>query len=240
MPIEEGRHKSASEHAVRRAELANSALQEKLRPHYLQRLKSDFMKEELPTKKELVVWTHLSSKQRETYEQYIAGEKVQDVLRGETKSPLEVITWLKKLCGHPLLVEIASSEQYERGTHVDSRRREELLGESAKLQVLVAHLGRLCKGGHRTLIFSQSTRMLDIIEHVLCRFRLARIDGSTKGKDRQHIVDAFNSESSSIDAMLLSTKAAGLGLTLTGADRVIVFDPSWNPGTFGKSHLFTL
>jgi len=69
---------------------------------------------------------------------------------------------------------------------------------------------------------------MDIIANVL-PFKFGRIDGSTKGKDRQAIVDRFNKEDTSFDAMLLSTKAAGIGLTLTGADRAIIYDPSWNP-----------
>jgi SNF2 family DNA or RNA helicase len=71
--------------------------------------------------------------------------------------------------------------------------------------------------------------MLDIIEKALEEVTLARIDGSTAGKDRQSIVDDFNSGTSVVEAMLLSTKAAGVGLTLTGADRVVIYDPSWTP-----------
>lgn len=79
------------------------------------------------------------------------------------------------------------------------------------------------------MVFSQSTKTLDIIERVLEGVNLSRIDGSTKEKDRQRFVDDFNSPSSTVDVMLVSTKAGGLGLTLTGASRAIIFDPSWNP-----------
>ena len=227
-PIEEGRHKNASETAIRIAEKSNDALQLKLRPHFLQRMKTEFMNQ-LPTKRELVVWTHLSSKQRRLYEQYVnQGDKVASVLAGDIKSPLEAVTWLKKLCGHPLLVETIG--EYDRTDMVDTKDPQVLLRESAKLEVLVALMGRLQRSGHRTLIFSQSTRMLDIIERVLCKtVSLSRIDGTTKGKDRQLRVEGFNNEASDIDAMLLSTKAAGLGLTLIGASRAIIYDPSWNP-----------
>jgi hypothetical protein len=72
--------------------------------------------------------------------------------------------------------------------------------------------------------------MLDIIQKALEEVvTLARIDGSTAEKHRQSIVDDFNSGTSVVDAMLLSTKAAGVGLTLTGADRVVIYDPSWTP-----------
>lgn len=71
--------------------------------------------------------------------------------------------------------------------------------------------------------------MLDIIERVLCGVTLSRIDGSTKERDRQRRVDEFNSTHGRTEVLLLSTKAAGVGLTLTGADRAIIYDPSWNP-----------
>jgi hypothetical protein len=88
----------------------------------------------------------------------------------------------------------------------------------------------LRENSHRTLIFSQSTKVLDIIQYVLKdTVKLGRIDGQTKEKDRQRFVDEFNNPESTIEAMLISTKAGGQGLTLTGADTVIVYDPSWNP-----------
>ena len=99
-----------------------------------------------------------------------------------------------------------------------------------KLQVLDALVEKHRNTGHRILIFSQSTKMLDIIQRVLERVNgLRRIDGKTKERDRQRLVDHFNEKGSPIQVMLLSTKAAGIGLTLTGADRVVIYDPSWNP-----------
>lgn len=171
----------------------------------------------LPIKEELVVWTHLSDKQREMYEKYIVDSgKVHAVLSGETRSPLEAITYLKTLCNHPSLV--------TDGTLCEKS----VIKDSGKLETLVQLVNYLRDDGHRCLIFSPSTKMLDIIESVLA-VRMARIDGSTKGKDRQTIVDIFNSTHSDIDALLLSTKAAGCGLNLTAADTAIIFSPSWNP-----------
>jgi SNF2 family DNA or RNA helicase len=173
----------------------------------------------LPKKTELVVWAHLSHVQRELYESYLVdGGQVSAVLSGETRSPLQAITYLKKLCDHPSLV---TDEHARRGSE---------LNKSAKLDILLQLMKSLRKDGHRCLIFSPSTKILDIIEVSLSQtIKLARIDGSTKGKDRQSIVDNFNREGSVIDAMLLSTKAAGIGLNLTSADSAIIFSPSWNP-----------
>jgi len=224
-PIEDGRDRTASEWTIKTAEKANTKLQELLRPYFLQRMKRDVFQSILPPKSDLIVWTHMSEKQRSMYEDYVQnGNSVASLLAGVTSSPLEAITWLKKLCCHPSLV--PRNEESLRKFDIM-----ELTHDSAKLQVMVDLVERLQWSGHRMLIFSQSTRMLDIIERVLNSMKVLtlRIDGSTKEKDRQRFVDQFNADNSTVGVMLLSTKAGGLGLTLTGADRVIIFDPSWNP-----------
>lgn len=228
-PIEAARDKDASDGDIQRGERANKELQDLLKPFFLQRLKIDWLRDKLPLKRELVVWTHLSTKQRVLYQNYINfADTVASVLSGETSSPLVAITWLKKLAGHPLLVDKESDEV---STAVALTPPSRLVEQSAKLGVLVSLIDRLRQSGHRALIFSQSTRMLDIIQRVLCDIgvNLGRIDGTTKERERQRLVDDFNSNESAIDAMLLSTKAAGVGLTLTGADRAVIYDPSWNP-----------
>lgn len=224
-PIEDARSSNATSHVMRIGERANVELQEKIRPYFLQRLKIDFLADKLPKKGDFVVWTQLSEKQRSLYSTYVNSghSAVAHVLTGISTSPLEAVTWLKKLCGHPILVEKGSLDSFER---LDPNKLKE---DSSKLQVLDGLVQRLTAQGHRILIFSQSTKMLDIIERVLHRFILSRIDGSTKEKDRQRRVDMFNNPNTSVDVMLLSTKAAGVGLTLTGADRAIIYDPSWNP-----------
>ena len=213
---------------IRIGEKANLKLQQKLKPYLLQRLKVDFLADKLPKKQDFVVWTQLSKKQRSMYSSYVESvdSAVANVLTGVTTSPLEAVTWLKKLCGHPILV--------KKGQHLSKKSFEnmepnELKRDSSKLKVLEKLVERLSNLGHRTLIFSQSTKMLDIIERVLHRFLISRIDGSTKEKDRQRRVDLFNNPHSDVEIMLLSTKATGVGLTLTGADRAIIYDPSWNP-----------
>ena len=147
------------------------------------------------------------------YEDYlVSGSTVQRVLNGEMKSPLQAITYLKKVCGHPSLID----QSYK----IDSIGSDRLLKDSAKLQTLLALVESLNKSKSRILIFSQSTKILDILEKILQHLKLSRIDGKTKERDRQYLVDKFNGDNSKISVMLLSTKAAGLGLTLTGADRV--------------------
>ena len=225
--IEAARDRDASDSEILRGKQKNEQLQELIRPYFLQRLKIDFLKDKLPPKRDIVVWTHLSNEQRRRYAEYVESSDsiVRSILTGSVQSPLEGVTWLKKLCGHPLLIE-ATGEQMK-NVLID-KNPEDILRQSAKLQVLVSLVQNLRKSGHRMLIFSQSTKMLDLIGTVLRdHVSIARIDGSTPEKDRQFFVDDFNRDDSRYDAMLLSTKAAGCGLTLIGADTSIIYDPSW-------------
>ena len=225
-PIELGRNKNATESTVEAAQRANLKLQDLLKPYFLRRLKQDVLSD-MPPKQEFVVWTHLSPIQRQLYEDYVTtSDTVNAVLSRESKSPLVAIDWLRKLIGHPLLVD--GNYDRERAT-LDRFGVAMLLEQSAKLEVLCGLIQRLSTSGHRTLIFSNSTMTLDIIQRVLHGLNISRIDGKTKEEDRQQSVEEFNREDSNVDVMLLSTKAGGLGLTLTGADRAVIYNPSWNP-----------
>ena len=120
---------------------------------------------------------------------------------------------------------------------------EELLEGSVKLQVLVELVSRLRNNKHRILIFSQSRMIVDILQYVLHSrgLKTVRIDGRVTGQERQRIIDGFNRPvpvEENVDDMLysrrahialLTTRACATGITLTGADRVILHDPSWNP-----------
>ena len=195
--------KDACKHTIRIAKEANDELQDLLRPYFLQRTKFGVLKDELSKKEDVVVWTHLSKRQRSMYETYLGkNDQIQSLLHGEKASPLEEINWLKKLCGHPLLCEGLNS--------LDEQSDEQLLEDSSKLRLLVDLVRELTKYGHRCLIFSMSTQVLDIISRVLNFVRTGRIDGKTSPKDRQNLIDKFN-KSSKIKVLLLSTKAAGVG-----------------------------
>lgn len=101
------------------------------------------------------------------------------------------------------------------------------------MQVVKALLELWKSEGHRTLLFSQTRQMLDILETFLKRtgqYKYLRMDGTTIINHRQQLVDEFNN-TPEIDVFLLTTKVGGLGVNLTGADRVIIFDPDWNPST---------
>ncbi|KAL7700393.1 SNF2 family helicase-like protein [Lotmaria passim] len=106
-----------------------------------------------------------------------------------------------------------------------------LLG-SGKLNALLMMLQEWKAFDHRVLVFSQTRMMLDIIEN-MCEqqgYTYIRMDGATNGHHRQELMDRFN-EDENIFVALLTTRVGGIGVNLIGADRVVIFDPDWNPTT---------
>ena len=228
-PIEAARDKDATSFQIEKGKKAAKELQDMLKPHLLQRLKTDFLMDKLPSKKDFVVWTHLSQQQRDLYSAYVEAKDgaVMQTIRVKS-SPLIALSWLKKLVGHPVLV-----ADNDKQVPISTMHSRDLLRDSVKLQVAVDLVLSFSKDGHKTLLFSQSTKTLDIIQRVLKgRAKgIGRIDGKVTGKNRQQVVDSFNSNGSEMDVMLISTGAGGVGLTLNAADRVILYDPAWNPAS---------
>eukprot|EP00054_Salpingoeca_dolichothecata_P035663 m.5941 g.5941 ORF g.5941 m.5941 type:complete len:567 (-) comp5724_c0_seq2:168-1868(-) len=135
-------------------------------------------------------------------------------------------TWvhLSKCCNHPYLVEFPLDK------NEDYLINEDLVRSSGKLQLLDQLLPALKKKGHKVLIFSQMTKLLDILgmyldmrKHKYCRF-----DGATSLAERGRQIDEFNTNKD-VFVFLLSTRAGGLGVNLTAADTVIIYDSDWNP-----------
>ena len=183
-------------------------MQEVLRPFLLQRRKFDILRELLPTKTELVVWNHLSDQQRELYNDFLLNKKsiLRSLREGETAIVLAAITRMKMLCGHPSLYE----EEYE------VPGLDETIAQSAKLETLLHLVETMTNQSHKILIFSQSTKMLNIIQRALqemLNLSVSRIDGDTKERMRQQLVDDFNNPKSHQSVFLLSTKAGGVGIT---------------------------
>jgi SNF2 family DNA or RNA helicase len=108
---------------------------------------------------------------------------------------------------------------------------------SGKAQFLRSLLRELTKNGHRTLVFSQSRKMLDVIEKFANQdgHALVRIDGNVPAEERHNRVERFQNVANDIPLALLTTQVGGLGLTLTAADRVVIYDPSWNPAADSQS-----
>jgi superfamily II DNA or RNA helicase len=200
---------------IQNGELLQAAeLRKRVMPFVLRRLKKD-VATELPPKTEVILECELSESEKIVYQAVLGAVKSQvDQLLaggGGVFSALEALLRLRQVSCHLGLLPGHSE--------VVSSSKVDLLMES-----LVASKAQ----GHRALVFSQWTTMLDLIEPHLDKsgMSFSRIDGSTEG--RGDIVDSFQAEDGP-DVMLLSLKAGGLGLTLTAADHVYIIDPWWNP-----------
>ncbi|KAL8800015.1 MAG: hypothetical protein Q9223_007420 [Gallowayella weberi] len=198
-----------------------------LRPFLLRRVKSDVEKSLLP-KKEVNLYIGMSDMQVRWYKKIL--EKDIDAVNGaagkrESKTRLlNIVMQLRKCCNHPYLFEGAEpGPPYTTDEH--------LIYNAGKMLMLDKILTRMKKQGSRVLIFSQMSRVLDILEDY-CVFRehkYNRIDGSTAHEDRIAAIDEYNAPGSEKFVFLLTTRAGGLGINLTSADIVILYDSDWNP-----------
>lgn len=224
IPIKIGGYASASNLQVQTAMKCAETLKDAISPYLLQRLKLD-VASDLPKKSERVLFCQLTEAQRKAYEDYLESSDVRAIIDGSRKS-FAGIELLRKICNHPDLVErdiLLTKAGYDYGSPA----------KSGKMQVVKALLELWKKGSHKTLLFAQQKIMLNILEKfmkALGFIKYRRMDGDTPIEKRQALVDEFNNDPS-IDVFLLTTKVGGLGVNLTGADRVIIFDPDWNPST---------
>jgi SWI/SNF-related matrix-associated actin-dependent regulator of chromatin subfamily A member 5 len=198
-----------------------------LRPFLLRRVKSDVEKSLLP-KKEVNLYVGMSEMQVKWYQKIL--EKDIDAVNGaggkrESKTRLlNIVMQLRKCCNHPYLFDGAEpGPPYTTDEH--------LVYNSGKMLILDRILTRFREQGSRVLIFSQMSRVLDILEDY-CVFRnhqYCRIDGGTAHEDRIAAIDNYNAPGSEKFVFLLTTRAGGLGINLTTADVVILYDSDWNP-----------
>ena len=196
-------------------QIAATRLQQLVRPFIMRRLKTDVLKE-LPDKLEHAVYAQMTDEQNKLYT--ANALKLQKDLEQQSDSMFKTskiqilaeLTKLRQLCCDPSLI----YQNYH--------------GGSAKLDTCIQLIENAMAGGHKILLFSQFTSMLDVIERRLKTEHILyyRLDGSTKSEQRTRLVNAFNENK--IPVFLISLKAGGTGLNLTGADIVIHYDPWWN------------
>merc|ERR1711892_246308 len=215
-------------------------LHELLGPHMLRRLKADVLKN-MPTKSECIVRTNLAPLQKKVYKNILTRNF--DALNskgGAQVSLLNIMMELKKCANHPYLLPgpaeeapISPNGLFEINSMVKS---------CGKLTLLTKMLKQLKTEGHRVLIFSQMTKMLDLLEDFLdgVGYKYERIDGGITGTVRQEAIDRFNKPGAEQFVFLLSTRAGGLGINLATADTVIIYDSDWNPHNdiqaFSRAH----
>ncbi|XP_044027888.1 chromodomain-helicase-DNA-binding protein 4a isoform X3 [Siniperca chuatsi] len=216
-------------------------LHDMLGPHMLRRLKADVFKH-MPSKTELIVRVELSPMQKKYYKFILTKnfEALNTKGGGNQVSLLNVVMDLKKCCNHPYLFPAAAIEapKMPNGMYDGSA----LTKAAGKLLLLQKMMRKLKDGGHRVLIFSQMTKMLDLLEDFLENegYKYERIDGGITGGMRQEAIDRFNAPGAQQFAFLLSTRAGGLGINLATADTVVIYDSDWNPHNdiqaFSRAH----
>ena len=227
-------------------------LRDLIEPYLLRRLKKDIKEvSRMPGKTEHVLFCRLSQRQRSMYEAYIKSDEIARLVRGNSGQLFGAITMLRKIANHPDLVCDPSEEALHTflqtgGSNLKTvgdgecsdidddeiANDETLIERSGKLEVLSKVLPLWYKQGHRVLIFCQWKKMLNIIQQftTLKRWKFARLDGNTNIASRQHLVDSFNSDTSYF-GMLCTTRTGGVGLNLTGANRILIYDPDFNPSS---------
>uniref|UniRef100_A0A8D0HMF5 Chromodomain-helicase-DNA-binding protein 1-like n=1 Tax=Sphenodon punctatus TaxID=8508 RepID=A0A8D0HMF5_SPHPU len=192
-----------------------------LRPFLLRRVKAE-VAAELPKKVEVVLYHGMSAPQRKYYKAILMKDL--DAFENETgrKVTLQnVLIQLRKCVAHPYLFRGVEPEPFEIGEH--------LINASGKLCLLDKLLSFLHAGGHRVLLFSQMTQMLDILQDYMDYrgYSYERLDGSVRGEERHLAIKNFGQQP--IFIFLLSTRAGGVGMNLTAADTVIFADGDFNP-----------
>ncbi|KAK7722964.1 DNA repair protein rhp26 [Botryosphaeria dothidea] len=223
-PIRFGGYANASNLQVETAMQCAEILKETISPYLLQRFKID-VAADLPKKTERVLFCRLTVTQRQAYEEFLKSPEMNSILEGKRQA-LFGIDILRKVCNHPDLIHHKSARHTSDPKYGSGSK-------SGKMQVVKELIQMWKKKDHKTLLFAQHRIMLDILEKFVKKLgdiNYLRMDGSTNIKDRQDLVDRFNNDPN-LHVFLLTTKVGGLGVNLTGADRVIIYDPDWNPST---------
>lgn len=207
---------------------------------FIIRRTNDILSKYLPRKYEHVVFCNLAPFQLDLYNYFVKSPEIQGLLRGKGSQPLKAIGLLKKLCNHPDLLnlpeDLPGCEQHFPDDFVPKdlrgRDREVKPHYSGKMQVLDRMLRRIRQDTNdKIVLISNYTQTLDVFEK-LCKsnnYGCLRLDGTMAVNKRQKLVDKFNDPEGPEFVFLLSSKAGGCGLNLIGANRLVLFDPDWNP-----------
>lgn len=232
IPITQGGYANASAIQVRTAYKCACVLRDAINPYILRRMKKDVeMTVQLPSKTEQVLFCNITPCQRTFYKDYISSRECARILAGGMDAFVGLIT-LRKLCNHPDLVTGGPNKHNEYNVTLDEEMDFGAASRSGKMIVLKALLKLWKDQNQKVLLFSQSRQMLTLLEKFVIKegYEYLRMDGSTPIGSRQPLVEKFNTNED-IFLFLLTTKVGGLGVNLTGANRVVIFDPDWNPST---------
>ncbi|KAI7854251.1 P-loop containing nucleoside triphosphate hydrolase protein [Circinella umbellata] len=200
---------------------------------------NDILNKYLPTKYEHVVFCKLAPLQMELYNIFMKSPEIKKLLRGQGSQPLKAITMLKKLCNHPGLLKLpeeldGSENVLPADYHSTGRHATVNPTFSGKFMILERMLAQIKRETEdKIVIVSNYTQTLDLIQTYCRQYRygVLRLDGTMTIPKRQKLVDRFNDPEGEEFVFLLSSKAGGCGLNLIGANRLILFDPDWNPAS---------
>ncbi|XP_037659983.1 DNA excision repair protein ERCC-6 [Choloepus didactylus] len=232
VPITMGGYSNASPVQVKTAYKCACVLRDTINPYLLRRMKSDVkMSVSLPDKNEQVLFCRLTDEQHKVYQNFIDSKEVYGILNGEMQIFSGLVA-LRKICNHP---DLFSGGPRNLTGAADQELEENQFGywkRSGKMIVVESLLKIWHKQGQRVLLFSQSKQMLDILEVFLRaqNYSYLKMDGTTTIASRQPLITRYN-EDTSVFVFLLTTRVGGIGVNLTGANRVIIYDPDWNPST---------
>lgn len=212
-------------------------LQALLKPMMLRRLKDDVEKSLAP-KEETIIEVELTNIQKKYY-RGILEQNFAFLKKGTTSANIpnlmNTMMELRKCCIHPYLLNGAEEQiqydyRHQHGEDPESYYKN-IIHSSGKMVLIDKLLPKLKANGHRVLIFSQMVKCLDILEDYLIyrKYPFERIDGRIRGNLRQEAIDRYSKPGSDRFVFLLCTKAGGLGINLTAADTVIIYDSDWNP-----------
>ncbi|CDK25202.1 unnamed protein product [Kuraishia capsulata CBS 1993] len=232
-PINVGGFANATNVQVQAGYKCAVVLRDLISAYLLRRVKADVAKD-LPKKNEMVLFCKLTSYQRALYERFLKSEEMMSIW-GRKRNMLFGVDVLRKICNFPDLVEPNMQKKLQADTTIKFTEK------SGKLAVVKMLLELWRKEGHKALIFTQTRQMLNVMERFISSlnnectdgskpFRYLRMDGATSIGNRQDLVDTFNTDPE-YSVFLLTTRVGGLGVNLTGANRVIIYDPDWNPST---------
>ncbi|KAI9787640.1 MAG: DNA-dependent ATPase protein rad54 [Geoglossum umbratile] len=239
LPILRGRDAAGSDLARQKGDECLAELLTLVNKFIIRRT-NDILSKYLPVKYEHVVFCNPAPFQLDLYKYFIQSPDIKKLLRGKGSQPLKAIGMLKKLCNHPDLLDLPGDlpgcEQFFPDDYVPKdtrgRDREVKCWYSGKMMVLDRMLARIRQDTNdKIVLISNYTQTLDIFDR-LCRSRgygCLRLDGTMNVNKRQKLVDKFNDPEGEEFVFLLSSKAGGCGLNLIGANRLVLFDPDWNP-----------
>ncbi|XP_057198698.1 DNA excision repair protein ERCC-6 isoform X2 [Triplophysa rosa] len=233
VPITMGGYSNASPVQVQTAYKCACVLRDTINPYLLRRMKADVKANLcLPDKNEQVLFCRLTEDQRQVYQNFLDSKEVYQILNGDMQVFSGLIA-LRKMCNHPDL--FTGGPRLLRGIPDDQLTEEEHFGywkRSGKMIVVESLLRLWFKQGHRVLLFTQSRQMLEILEVFVKDngYSYFKMDGTTTIASRQPLITQYN-QNKDIFVFLLTTRVGGLGVNLTGANRVVIYDPDWNPST---------